>query len=251
MAREGASASNYMASNTGLGCPVLSFPFTVSFWYRIPATLVGGAPLSWADSTDSKVSGFYVYNVSSDLNVLGQIDNGTDVGVFGATSSYVNTNMHLMYSCTSSTSRVLAANGSVSSTFTASRTVDTSADRWGIGTRVIATPSSYISAGHFVSEIGIWNIALNTTDDLTSLYNNRMSPLLVKPKNLVTYAPLNESGSVARDLIGGRNLSSFGTGMPYKDSDPLQYLRRSFPGFTSGVAATSSPYNSIFHGSVF
>ena len=253
MARDGSgSVSNIYRSHVNNGSPITSFPFTISFWYRTPSVIGDGGVISWGDSTLAPNSGFYIEDYLGSFYVTSYLNGSNDTSNFGAESIWDNMNIHMIYSCASSTSRFFSANGTIKN-FTASKTVQATADRWGIGGLVSnLTPSNAMATGHYVSEIAIWNTALDSGDDITSLYTNAMSPLLVKPGNLVTYCPLNESGDTCIDWVGGRHLEKVGSGMTFTEQDVItQRRRRSFSIFGPPGEAAASSYNSIFHGSVF
>jgi len=252
--REGSgSALNVLRSNISGGSPITSFPYTVSFWYKTPVSMTGGGqPLSWGDSTSAINDGFYVENYLGTFYVSSYNSSSVDTSTFTAITNWQNKNIHMIYSCASSTSRFFAANGDIKN-FTATKTANAGSDRWGIGASVDLTPANPMAATYFISEVAFWNVALNSTDDLTNLYNNKMSPLLVKPENLVTYAPLNDNTSGARDIVGGRHLLQVGTGMNFADNQSMRYRRRSFSGFTPGIYIPPPPqkFRSLFRGVAF
>ena len=252
--REGSgSALNVLRSNISGGSPITSFPYTVSFWYKTPPIypIGGGFTVSWGSPSIGEYNGFYIENYSGSFYITSYNHNSPDSSVFSTISNWQNKNIHVMYSCSSSTSRFLSANGDIKN-YTATKTVGTY-NRWGLGASTSSLPNNPMQTSVFVSEVAFWNVALNSTDDLTNLYNNKMSPLLVKPENLVTYAPLNDNTSGARDIVGGRHLLQVGTGMNFADNESMRYRRRSFSGFTPGIYIPPPPqkFRSLFRGVAF
>jgi hypothetical protein len=104
----------------------------------------------------------------------------TDAGSMSAGTAY-----HICGVMTSSSASELFVNG-VSVGTAAGRTT-TNQDRVIIGaTMASGTAASHIDAD--VADVAIWNVAL-TAADIAQLADN-VSPIFVKPQNLVFYAPL-------------------------------------------------------------
>ena len=237
MARQGDAAA-YLMSNSSQGCPFTNYPYTVSIWHYRPSGIGSGAVFGYADSAVNVYSMIY----SNSTNIYTYLNGNNDMGAVAAAAGW----NHYAWRCAGTTDRSFIVNGSAINV-TASILIPGGVNRYA----VMVSPQSGLSytmgSGERVAELGIWNTAILNTD-LISMYQNKLSPLMLSRKSLVTYCPLNDGDSGARDLIGGRNLAESGTAV-LTDNPPLLYKRRSFMTFTPGVSL--STYSSIFHGSVF
>ena len=74
----------------------------------------------------------------------------------------------------------------------------------GIGAEADNSPGEFFNGG--VAEVGVWNAAL--TDAEIALLYMRYSPLLVRPQNLVFYAPLTYH-SKDFDIVGRLNMTAY------------------------------------------
>jgi len=250
MAVQGNSSENgYFISPSGLGCPITTSPFSFSAWVYLASSHGDGGILSFTDaSSGSFTNMMYVPQASNNyiqMYVGGSGDN-TDPNQI----VYDDWNFYFYSINSAGTSRLSILNGNQKTYSTGTRTLSANLDRWGIGVLADSTPSYGFNQNMRIADVAVWDAELSAAEG-DSLYN-KVSPLLIRQESLVAYAPLNDSVSTARDIVGGRNLDSAGAGsMTLVDNPPLRYLRRSFSGFTPGVAAAAASYNSIFHGSVF
>jgi hypothetical protein len=140
-----------------------------------------------------------------------------------------------------SSSRVAYINGGSKGTNTTGTGTDPSAfDATYIGTRRNTSLGNY--ADGTIAEAGIWNVALSD-DEIASLAKG-ISPLLIRPANLVAYWPLYGNNSPEIDPVGGFELTL--TNSPTKGEHPRIFLPTAkiltFPTASSGslnVSATT------------
>lgn len=163
--------------------PVTAVPFTISCWFNAD-TLSGGNLVNISNTTGG--DGFRLVSLST-----GGIRASSVVGTVGSSSDTTNTIStgtwnHTVGVYASNTSRTAYLNNTAATTNTTS-SIPTSISRINIGSRRNSSINDSFFDGK-LAELGIWDVVL-TTDELTSLYKG-VSCSLVRPQNLVFYAPL-------------------------------------------------------------
>ena len=103
----------------------------------------------------------------------------------------------------------------------------------------ISGPQWPLSGG--LAEVGFWNIDLDTSE--ISALAKGISPLLIRPQNLVAYWPLIREGAagVYRDIIGGLDTVASG-GSATSAHPPVIYPTRSQ---VISASAASSPFGPL------
>jgi len=140
-------------------------------------------------------SGFWIY--SSDIRAYDDANGAQGYATATITS---NTWQHIAFTKTSSSNRVIYVSGTPIQTNTA--TLSNGSTRTNI---VINTNSGTGSAGSYpydgaIAEVALWNVTLSS-GELSSLANG-ISPLRVRPANLIFYAPLYDTGATSINMVG-------------------------------------------------
>lgn len=196
-----AASSQYLENST---TPVTAAPFTVAFWGRSTSATVTNVALSIADSAGT--SNFWIFGFAGATAgdpLLWQV---MAAGAFSqalTTTGYTANQWH--HCCAveaSATDRRVFIDGGSKGTNTTSRT-PAGIDRVAVGRRAHSAPDLYF--GGDVAEVAIWGVALS--DDEVALLAKGVSPLTVRPGDLVFYAPLLGKHSPEIDLIGARGLT--------------------------------------------
>ena len=174
------NGSDYIQATASL----FSYPFTINFWFYPTVSAVGTLVMfALHNTTDNQRFTLQINTTTSRL----QFNAFTTANANAVASANYTLNSWNMATAvgTSSTSRTVYINGNNAVTNNT--------------TRVITTPTRWLLASNYsagiipqyegrISEVGIWNAALNQTD-ITSLYRGSKATL-VRPTNLKVYAPL-------------------------------------------------------------
>ena len=243
MARDGASTP-YLMSDSAKGCPVTAYPFSMSVWFYKPASHSSMCIASVGATGSTQINGIYITSGGlAQMYIGGGLAVSSSIGLSTGWSNIVAIEV-------GATNHKIVVNG-VSNSSTVSLALTTSLDRWGALAFVSSSPGFTGASGQPVADLGVWNVALTSTE-ATDMYNGRLSPLMIRPQNLVAYCPLNDGDGDARDIIGGRHLIETDGSVALVDNPPLRYLRRSFSGFTPGVVIPQLPrLRSVFRGFSF
>lgn len=190
--------------------PDTTLPITMACWMRSVDVTVDSTPFWFGDAaTISDMLGFYGGGRGSGSQ-CSAYHYATSFDESLATANPVNdTWHHLAGTFVSSTSRYCWLDGVQGTEATAAQTdvVTTSID---IGRQGDVTPGGYM--GGDVAECAIWDVELSS-DEIKSLANG-VSPLLIRPNQLLFYTPLTERQSPSKDLIGGLSLTWRNTPQP-------------------------------------
>lgn len=191
-------SSQYLESST---TPVAAVPFSMGCWFK-PDDITTSHTLLALDT----IGGSDRFVIVAAGAVAGDFVNAVaSAGVQGiAVSSAAFTAgawQHTLAVFASATSRTVYLNGGNSGTNTTSVTPVPTAVH--VGARYNTTIAGF--AGSVIAEAGIWDAAL-TADDALMLASG-VSPLLVRPANLVAYWPLMGRNSPEIDPVGGYNLT--------------------------------------------
>lgn len=121
-----------------------------------------------------------------------------------STSFTANTWHHAcaVFATASSRFAYLDAGGKVENTVTVT---PSGLNRTAIGAARDSSPGSYCDG--MIAEVGIWNVALDDAE-IAALAKG-VSPLLIRPQNLVTYVPLVRDAD--EDIVGGLSFTAGGT----------------------------------------
>lgn len=202
---------------------VTAHPLTLACWVNLD-TLPGlGNQYAFVGVSNSSSSVIYYFLYCSQFNNWGwQQRIATTFITGGGTAASTGTWTHLAFVVASDTSRTLYVNGSAAadgSTCGAPTGINSTT----IGAHLSSLGVQWTTDGS-IADVGIWNTNL-ASGDITELYTNKKSPLLVQKANLVLAAKLRD------DLLAYPNLtlSSSGTSVVDSPTDiiyPQDYYRR-------------------------
>ena len=197
---------DYLVLNTA---SVTGPPFTLSIWLNpndvgnivLQALSIGD--ISEEDETWSLGMQGWAGGNPLDFNTVTPAANDFARTTTGVT---INTWHHACAVAVSSTDRSVFIDGGSKGTSTMDLS-PANVDTIHIGSLARATPVNFWSG--LLAEAAIWNAAL--IDAEVAALGAGMSPLLIRPGNLVDYWPIIGYGSEERDIIGRNNLTMFGT----------------------------------------
>ena len=197
--------------------PVSSMPFTMSCRFFCPTDAQQGSELQWDLMTFSDASqndnwsGLYLTNAShpSPNKLLCSMD-----GESGSTGTATSTGTwstsiwhHAACVFTSTTSRAVFLDGAkdTNGTTVVAPTFGL-LDKYTIG-EWVRTPNLVRYFNGHIAEVAVWDVAL-TDEEITAL-SKGISPLLIRPDNLVSYVPLVRDED--EDIITGNTFTANGT----------------------------------------
>jgi len=196
MSRSFTAASFQYGLNTG-GSPVSTYPFTFSCWFN-PATAHAGGLMSCANGTSNNAHMLYLKS-NSHLSMF-SINGGTSAESESTATYSTSAWNHAAGVVASATSRTSYLNGTASTTNTTSVTPGT-LTRACIGAYYTnGAPVAGFYQNGLLAEVGYWDVAL-TQEEITSL-SQGVSPLLIRPANLVGYYPLFARASPEEAFVG-------------------------------------------------
>lgn len=222
MARGVFSTSNYFSSAT----PITNEPFTVACWFyptsdnNVVSYLahfnIGGTNANgWALRVD--------FNIANNPLVAYKILGGTS----SASSVYSVIDLNAwnfgagIYS--SDDSRIGYCNGTLGSEST-STVSDASVTQLFAGCgRTVSTGNPFGPFPGYIAELVVWNVVL-TEAELDNIYENKESPLLTRPGNIVSYTDFVDAREV--DQFRGSVWTENGT-VSVQTHPPLVYPKRS------------------------
>jgi hypothetical protein len=189
------------------GIPYSAYPFTYALWIRPTAALLAGSANGVAMagvSSGASTSGPYLrINPSNDRLEAGVSDN---VG-FSSPSATVAADSwaHIAAVWNSTTARTAYLNGVAGTTATTSKSfvVNNAGIRLGARQGGSGSPTEWF--GGDLAEAAIWDAAL-AASDIAALAKG-VPPLLVRPANLVFYAPLLGRSATEPEWIGATALT--------------------------------------------
>lgn len=204
MARTGWSNANFLRS---AGAVVGAAPMSIGCWYQ-PATTPGGqVTIAGLFNSSQNVNGAQQISLNSDTSNSAVFKIGDGAGNTNATASGSFTNgawAHVLGTYASATSYACYRDGANKGTGATSR-IPSALDRTSVGVQDDSSPNQSINVASLVAELAIWNVAL--TDAEATILARRVSPLLVRPSNLVAYWPLIGGYAPEIDLKGGSSLT--------------------------------------------
>jgi hypothetical protein len=193
------SVSEYLGDGTVSG--LTAEPITLAGWFYHDAAQTG-CIVGLADASVADTERFLLLAGRGGGNdqVSAFAEAATDEALTGTYSRDVWNHGAAVF--TSNSSRTAYLNG-VAGTANTNNSSVTGIDAVAIGRSPDSTPSSYMSGR--VAEVGIWDVAL-TTGEIEALAAG-VTPLQVRPGNLMHYWPLWGNNDPAIDLVGGVNLT--------------------------------------------
>lgn len=179
-----------------------SLTATFAAWYK-PSSLTNSAILSCGRSATN--DDYYVLGMDGTGQGYVEVNGGSGSGTAFAAGVSNGVWAHVAGVQSSATSRTAYVNGAAGTPNTTNiGAAPASLDRTTIGALII-TGSRLSFSGGDIAECAIWNVAL-TTAEIASLAAGA-SPLVIRPANLVLYAPLNVAASPEQDLRGSLALT--------------------------------------------
>ena len=192
--------ANSQMLNTG-SSPITAEPFTLSIWFNRKDVSSSHTLMSVNKGAVASI-GLFVLQAPFNSQTLNAVTNDGSFSVSSSSTTYsLNTWNHACGVFPSASSRTSWVNGVASTTNTETRAVSGVANV-SIGGRYVTTTPDFF-ANCLLAECGIWNVALSQ-EEVISL-SKGVSSALIRPQNLVFYAPL------IRDLVderGGRTITN-------------------------------------------
>ena len=243
MARHFIRSSSQRLLNLSMPAPA-SKPFSIVVWVRPNISSGTHAILSWADSATVAHPSFkFEQGFSGIIGVIEIEDDGTAASAIKATG-LTNDVWHLMAGVfTSDSLRRFYSDGSFGTDNTDSVTTTLSEiDVLTVACWQGSTGGSYES--HYngdLAELAVYNAALDEAD-LDFMYDNFVSPVAVRLKDLIYHWSLFGQASPEMDIVGGQALALENTPTDFKHP-PMRYPARplTIPGAASGASPGRQP----------
>ncbi len=201
----------YLITNSA---PVSAYPFTMGGWFN-PAATNKTYDLIFLKNSGSNYAGIYL-NPSGSSPVIGATINDAQTALSSSTFTANNWH-HAAGVFTSSTSRQAFLNG-------AGGTVNTGSQSFSVPSQTmiggfLEGTNVYGSVSGFLAEIFVYNVALSANE--IKALANRVSPLRIRPSNLIAYWPLYGRSSTEPNLKGSLySLTANGDPLPSQDKHP-------------------------------
>jgi hypothetical protein len=188
-------AGNTLAGPTS-GTPVTGAPLTIACWFQLSVTTLENVLVSLSDGTATNQ--FYLAaSGGTGGDPVRFITQATTANNAATSTGYsANTWHHACGIEASATSRAAYIDGGSKGTNTTSRT-PAGIDRVNFCVNGAGTTTN---SSKTLAEVGIWNVAL--TDAEVATLAAGVSPRLMRPANLVFYAPLITTNAPQIDLYG-------------------------------------------------
>jgi hypothetical protein len=230
MSRSFNGTSDYLIHNTAL---VTTTPLTMVCWAKWDALGTAGILMRIGDNaaTSGLLNCFSIRKNASDA-VIASTANATTQGNSSITITNANQWYHVAGVFTSSTSRTVYVDGTAGTANTTSLT-PSGLDDTTIGAATY-TGGIITYMNGSIAEAGIWNVVL-TAAEISSL-SKGISPLSIRPGNLLAYWPLIGKSSPEIDSHGRYEMTLTGT----SDSDhPRVYSPNTvyFPRYPTAIVA--------------
>ncbi len=179
-------------------------PFSVGAWFNTNDSGVNQAIAFLGDKDETEHAWKLLFRLGS---LQWFIQAGGSAAVATATlDPSINVWHHALAVEASTTSRAVYLDGGNKGTNASTRDVQ-GADRTAVGREADSVPSREFSG--LLAHIAWWNVAL--TDSEVASLGAGVSPLNIRRDNLVSYVPLNGVHSPETDVVGGVDLTVFGT----------------------------------------
>lgn len=202
MAGSFASASSQYLSVAS--APITAYPLSMGLWFY-PTTDNEQVIMCLSDTAATNVFHRIVWSGPTTDDAYGQCSEGGSAQSTGLVAATKNAWNHALYVASGETSRVLYVNGTVSTTATASRTWNAKTSVQ-VGASLLSSGVAFPFDGN-LAEPAIWDATL-TAAEAASLATG-ISPLAIRPGNLVFYSPLVRT--LTNDIVGGLTLTNNGT----------------------------------------
>lgn len=240
MARQYTDANTeYLINTSGFVMP--SLPITMFAWFwRDGTTGVNQTILSVADNSES--AQYYQMGISDGGNVIA-VQRGSGGITTGTTSTSISNSTWntAIARFVSTTSRHAYLNNAGLGSDTTSNTT-TGVDAAAIGATADTSPAQEMNGR--IAEAAIWSADLTATE--RSQLDLGMSPLLVRPADLIFYHQGHEGTGNGLDIVGGLVLTDTGT---VTDADhPPEVMYPSQPIVYGPVAAASTGVGRLING---
>ena len=211
MARLFTGASSEIARNT-TGAPVTAVPLTIAGWVRAASNAAAEQCLCEVKDKDTTNSTGERQGWRVALDASERVIARTSTAASGTPSTggavTVGVWAHAGGVFAADNSRIAYLNGTAATENTTSYT-PAGPDSVALGASTYSGTSIAAPFDGDLAEWGIWNVAL-TANEMASLAKG-ISPLLIRPANLVFYAPLMGTNSPEIDVVGLYNLTLTGT----------------------------------------
>lgn len=207
------SSSQYLTASVA---PITTTPCTLACWFKADDITAQHVLLSVMDDGTGSVDGFYIQAVGNTAGdpIRASVAAAGSFGEAATTTGYsANTWQHACGVYTSATSRAAFLNGDGKGTSAANR-APSGLSRTMVGRYNAGASNVYSDAA--IAEAAIWDTDL--TDAEVAILATGVSPLFVRPQNLVFYAPLSGSNATETDIIGGASITWINT--PTKAEHP-------------------------------
>jgi len=197
--------------------PITAMPLTICAWARARATATNGCVVQVSDKDVTRT--YFELQFRSDFKVRAALDDGTTAAsAVGVVATAIDTWTHCAAVFASATSRTSYINGANP----VNETTNVAGSFAGMDRVSVARRGSSGGSLQFngdVAEVAIWNVAL-TEPELLALANGT-NPKLIRPENLVFYAPLYGVDSPEPNLtIGGSTYNLTLTNTPTLTTHP-------------------------------
>jgi hypothetical protein len=236
-----AAASSQYLENTA-DTPISAVGFTMSGWFYI-ATGAESGFFSLNDQS-SAVNRSFIDILGGSDTARFLFEGSSTNGSTSANSATAGAWNHVCGRSVSLSSGIVTLNGDHANQGTNGTNIGAypSQDSVSVSAARDTTPS-YFSGSD--AECAIWNVSL--TDAEVTMLALGISPLLVRPGNLVRYYPLNEGVSPSRELITGANLTWFNTPTATAHHPAMRYPRRRHIITVPAAVGAANPHNPLGH----
>lgn len=201
------ASSEYLDTST---VPISGYPFSFSCWFY-PTALDYSNLVTFGNSSDATNYALLIYRGGDSVGTRG-IAAAVNDGTFNqakttASVDTANAWHHAagVFSLSSSRHAYLDGGNKVSDSGTT--VFPTGLDSTAIGVLGSPTPANYADAR--IAEVGIWDVSLNDAE--IAALGKGFSPLLIRPQNLVFYAPLMGDTDPPVNWISGAAFTKNGT----------------------------------------
>jgi len=193
-------SSQYLRTDQAI---LTAVPLSFAVWVYIDEASLQTYPIV---ITDADGGSYFSINFWSDYNVYATCRDATTYSEAVASAQWtVGSWYHAVGVYAATNSRAIYLNGGNKGTNTATR-IPVNLDTTTIGARLNSGSVTNYHSG-MLAEVAIYNTAL--TDDEAAILAKGVSPLAVRPGNLVFYVPLVRDND--EDIVGGVSMTAYNT----------------------------------------
>jgi len=228
MARAFVAASTQNLISTTTPIPSQTYPVSMSAWVKSDSLTLNQVAVSLGDSSaPDDISLMLRGNTAGDYVRASTWDGAA--GYFAATTAAYSINVwqHICGTFTNGGEYACYLNGGNKGTYS-DVAAEPTWDRVSIGCHGDNSPGNYMSG--LIAETAIWNVSL--TDAEVAILSTGISPLTIRPGNLVFYVPLVRDND--EDIINGISLSPVNS-PTISDHAPIYYPFTPFYYMVSGA----------------